>query len=142
MSEISTLIFFASEKELFNWTHQLKKAPWRTKIIISPVWNKILKFWSTLFELIQINSVNNKNTSTTSKSHVAFSLHISLFYFRFCELQLLKITRCLAVWQTTYVSSIILGGSILCAAFLCKLLREDPSFIIEQIFKRVLSKMR
>ena len=31
-------MFFSSEKELFSWTY--------------PVWNKILKIWDTLFELI------------------------------------------------------------------------------------------
>ena len=47
-------IFFFSEKELFSWTYLSKKTPWRTKILIFPVWNKILKIWSTLFEIIQI----------------------------------------------------------------------------------------
>ena len=32
----------------------LKKAPRRTKILIYPVYNKILKNWDTLFELINI----------------------------------------------------------------------------------------
>ena len=30
---------------LFSWTYLLKKTPWRTKILISSVWNKILKTW-------------------------------------------------------------------------------------------------
>ena len=39
---------FFSEKDLFSWAYLLKKTPWRTKILISPVWNKILKIWNTL----------------------------------------------------------------------------------------------
>ena len=53
MSQISPL-FFSPEKELFSWC-LLKKTPRRTKILITPVWNKILKIWDTLFELIQID---------------------------------------------------------------------------------------
>ena len=45
---------FSSEKELFSWTYLLKKTPLRTKILISPVWNKILRIWDIAFEFIQI----------------------------------------------------------------------------------------
>ena len=51
---------FSSKMELFGWT-DLKKTPWRTKILIYPVWNKILKIWDTLFELIQIELQCSKN---------------------------------------------------------------------------------
>ena len=45
---------FASEKELLSWTYLLKKTPRRTKRLISPFWNSILKIWGTLFKLIQL----------------------------------------------------------------------------------------
>ena len=61
MSQISPLMFFSSEKELFSWTYLLKKTPRRTKILISPVWNKILKIWDTLFEFMQIEVKYVKN---------------------------------------------------------------------------------
>ena len=54
MSQISPLIFFSSGKELFSRTYLLKIIRRRTEILISPVWNKILKIWDTLFELLQI----------------------------------------------------------------------------------------
>ena len=44
--------FFCQKKELFNITYILTKTPRRTKILISPVWNKILKIWDKVFELI------------------------------------------------------------------------------------------
>ena len=50
MSQLSRLVFFSSEKELFSWIYSLKKTPRRTKVLIVPVWNNI---WDTLFELIQ-----------------------------------------------------------------------------------------
>ena len=43
MSQISPLMFFSSEKELFSSTYLLKKTPRGTKILISPIWNKIKK---------------------------------------------------------------------------------------------------
>ena len=39
----------------------LKKTLQRTKKIVSPVWNKILKIWDTYFELIQIEVQCSKN---------------------------------------------------------------------------------
>ena len=51
---------FTSEKELFIWTYLLKKALRRTKILLFPVWNKILKIWDTLFEIIQIEAQCSK----------------------------------------------------------------------------------
>ena len=53
-TDSSAVGIFFSEKELFSWTYLSKKTPRRTKILIFPVWNKILKIWSTLFEIIQI----------------------------------------------------------------------------------------
>ena len=50
-----------SERKLFSWTYLLKNKPRRTKILISPIWNKTLKVWDTLFELIQIEAQCNKN---------------------------------------------------------------------------------
>ena len=61
MSQISPLMFSSSKKELFSWTYLLKKTPRRTKILISPVWNKILKIWDTHLELIQIEVQCSKN---------------------------------------------------------------------------------
>ena len=52
---------FTSEKELSSWTYLLKKAPRRTILLISLVWNKNLKIWYTLFELIQIEVQCSKN---------------------------------------------------------------------------------
>ena len=52
---------FLSEKELFSWTYFLKKTTQKTKILIFPVWNKILKIRDTLFELIQIEPQCSKN---------------------------------------------------------------------------------
>ena len=43
---------FLSEKELFSWTYISKKTRGMTKIF--PVWNKILKVWDILFEIMQI----------------------------------------------------------------------------------------
>ena len=59
MSQISPL-FFSPEKQLFSWCLP-KKTPRRTKILITPVWNKILKIWDTLFELIEIDVQYSKN---------------------------------------------------------------------------------
>ena len=50
---ISPLMYFLSDKEPFIWTYLLKKTPRRTKVLISPVWNKIFKIWDILFQLIQ-----------------------------------------------------------------------------------------
>ena len=61
MSQISPLMFFPWEKELLSWMCILKKTPQRTEILISPVWNKILKIWDTFFELIQIEVQCSKN---------------------------------------------------------------------------------
>ena len=61
MSQISPLMFFSSEKELFSGTYLLKKTQRRTKVLISPVWNRILKIWDTLFELLQIEVQCSKN---------------------------------------------------------------------------------
>ena len=52
-----TADFFSSEKELFSWIFLLQKTSRRTKILISPVWNKILKNWDTLFEVVNIIGV-------------------------------------------------------------------------------------
>ena len=60
MSQIS-LMFFLSEKERLGWTYLVKKTPWRTKLLISPVWNKSLKIWDTLLELIQVEVQCSKN---------------------------------------------------------------------------------
>ena len=60
MSQISPL-FLSSEKELFSWTYLLKKTTRRTKILISPVWNKIFKIWEILYELIQLDVQCSKN---------------------------------------------------------------------------------
>ena len=53
-------MFISSEKELFSWTYLLLNTPRRTKMLICPVWNKILKIWGSLFDLTQIedNEVN------------------------------------------------------------------------------------
>ena len=53
MSQISPVMLFSPEKELFSRTCLLKKTSGMTKILISPVWNKILKIWDALFELMQ-----------------------------------------------------------------------------------------
>ena len=58
---ISPLMFFSSEKELFTCTFLLKKTPQRIKILLYPVWNKILKIWDILFEIIQIEVQCSKN---------------------------------------------------------------------------------
>ena len=34
---------------LFSWTDLLNNTPWRTKILIFPVWNKIFKIWDTFW---------------------------------------------------------------------------------------------
>ena len=38
-----------------------KKTPRKTKVLISPIWNKILKIWHTRFELIQTEVQCSKN---------------------------------------------------------------------------------
>ena len=55
------LMFCSSKKDLFSWAYLLKKTPRRTIIFISPVWNKILKIWGIVFELIQIGGQCRKN---------------------------------------------------------------------------------
>ena len=52
---------FSSEKKLFSWTYLLKKTPRRTKILISLFWNKILKIWDRLLELIHVEVQCCKN---------------------------------------------------------------------------------
>ena len=61
MPQISPLMLFSSEKERFSWTYLLKKTPRKTKILISPIWNKISKIWDTHFELNQIEVQCSKN---------------------------------------------------------------------------------
>ena len=63
MSQISPLMFFLSENEIFSWTHILKMIPQRTKILISPVGNKILNIWDTLFNLVQMLIFQNRFTT-------------------------------------------------------------------------------
>ena len=63
--------FLSSEKELFSSTYILKKTPRMAKILISPVWKKILKIWDTLFELIQIEVKCTKNYFKVSLSQEA-----------------------------------------------------------------------
>ena len=46
---------------IFDTFDLLKKTAWRTKILIFLAWNKILKIWDTLFELIQIEVKCSKN---------------------------------------------------------------------------------
>ena len=53
--------FISAGTEFFSWTYLLKKTPRRTKLLTSPVWNKILKLWDTLFDLIQIEVQCTKN---------------------------------------------------------------------------------
>ena len=48
VSDFTTDIF-SLEKELFSWTYSKKKAPQRAKILISLVWNKILKIWDNFW---------------------------------------------------------------------------------------------
>ena len=54
-------MFFPSEKDLFSWIYLLKETTRRTKILISPIWNKILEIWATLFEFKQIEVQCSKN---------------------------------------------------------------------------------
>ena len=61
VSDFTTDLFFSSRKEFFSWTYLLKKTPRRTKILIFPVWNKILKIWDTHFEHIRIKVQCSKN---------------------------------------------------------------------------------
>ena len=49
----------------------LKKTPRGTRILISPVWNKLLKIWDTLFELIQIEGKCSKKIFKISLSKEA-----------------------------------------------------------------------
>ena len=60
ISDFTTDVFL-SEKEHFKWTYLLKKPPRRTKMLISPVSNKILKIWDKPFELIKIEVQCSKN---------------------------------------------------------------------------------
>ena len=61
LKSVSPLMFFSSKKELFSRTYLLKKTQRKTKVLISPVWNRILKIWETHFELIQIEVQCSKN---------------------------------------------------------------------------------
>ena len=64
VSGFTASVFYVSEKELLSWTYLLKKRSRRTKILISPVWNKILKIWDNFSELIQIEAQCSKNDFT------------------------------------------------------------------------------
>ena len=50
--------------------------PRKTKILVSPVWIRIVKIWDTLFELIKTNTVQRKEhevrtlVTWSNKSHV------------------------------------------------------------------------
>ena len=61
MFQISPLMLFPSEKELFRSSYLLKMTPRVTKILISSVWGKVLKIWDSLFEPIQIEVQRSKN---------------------------------------------------------------------------------
>ena len=78
MTQISPLMFLSSEKELFSWTYLLKETPGRTKILMFPVSNKILKIWDIFFELIQIEVECSKK-------------YFNFFYHK--ELELLKTAK-------------------------------------------------
>ena len=81
MFQISPLMFFSSEKQLYSWTCLVKKTPLRTKILISPVWNKIFKMWDILFELINIEVQCSKNEFKNSwlSLRIIIVVHFSLF---------------------------------------------------------------
>ena len=49
----------------FLWKYLLKNTLRRTKILVSPVWNQILKIWDTIFELIQIEVQCSQNEFIT-----------------------------------------------------------------------------
>ena len=70
MSQILPLMLFLSEKELFSWTYPLKKTPRWTKILTSPVWNKILKIWDTFW--------THTNRSTMQQKLFQFFYHKKL----------------------------------------------------------------
>ena len=53
--------FFLWENEFLSWRYVLTKTAQMTKISTSPIWNKILKIWDTLFELIEIEVQCSKN---------------------------------------------------------------------------------
>ena len=71
MSRVSPLMFFSSEKKLFSLTYLLKKTAQMTKILIFPVWNKILKIWDILLEIIQIEVQWSKNCFKIFRSQEA-----------------------------------------------------------------------
>ena len=51
---------FLSEKELFSWTYLLKKTPQSTNVLISPLWNKILKIWHTFWVYTNRSTMQQK----------------------------------------------------------------------------------
>ena len=76
MSQISPL-FFPSEKNLFIWIYLLKEITKRTKLLISPIWNKNLEIWVTISEAHTIEVQCSKN-------------YFNFFYLK--KLELLEIT--------------------------------------------------
>ena len=70
----STTNVFSEEKELFSGTYLLKRTPWGTKILMLPVWSKILKIRDTLFELIEIELQCSKNYFKISLSQKKLEL--------------------------------------------------------------------
>ena len=63
--------YFFVRKGAFQWNKSTKNTPQRTKILIYPAWNKILKIWDTLFEIIQIEvQCSKKNTPKIGKIYI------------------------------------------------------------------------
>ena len=71
VSDFTSDGFFLSEKEIFSEICLPKKTPRKTKLSVSPVWNRILKIWDILYELIQIEVQCSKNCFKISVSQEA-----------------------------------------------------------------------
>ena len=61
MSQIPPQFFFRLKNYFLFWKCRTKMTPRYTKILTSPVWNLILRIWDTCFELMQIETLCNKN---------------------------------------------------------------------------------
>ena len=51
LSQISSRVFFSLEKLLFIWKCWTEMTSLWTKVLISPVWNKIFKIWDAIFQV-------------------------------------------------------------------------------------------
>ena len=71
VSDFATDIFFVRKGD-FSWTYLLDKTPRTAKILISSVWNKILKIWNTFLANTEVQCSKNYFKTFLSQEAGAF----------------------------------------------------------------------